>query len=82
MSNNGKFWEMEQASLFVCTSCYEQVYWKKIPTKCPQCGGYSRYDHFDLDSIKEWGSPALIEKALLTLRDATISSMEEFRKTL
>lgn len=69
MSDSGKFWDMEQASLFVCTSCYEQVYWKKIPTKCPQCGAYSMYEPFVFDQIKDWGSPALIEKAGLILCD-------------
>ena len=76
MSNNGRFWEMEQASLFVCTSCYEQVYWKKIPTECPQCGAYSRYDNFEMNQIKEWGSPGLIEKAELILRDVFRDKLE------
>ena len=76
MSNNGKFWEMERASLFVYTSCYEQVYWKKIPPKCPQCGAFSMYDHFDLNQTKEWGSPELIEKAVLILHDPTKDKLE------
>jgi hypothetical protein len=34
------------------------------------------YDHFNMDQIKEWGSPALIEKAEQILRDVLRDKFE------
>ncbi|MGH7216593.1 MAG: hypothetical protein ACREIG_05105 [Nitrospiraceae bacterium] len=67
---------MGQESLFVRISCYEQVYWKRIPTKCPQCGKYSSYDSFEMVQIEQWGSPILIGKAGEQLRDALKARLE------
>ena len=61
------FWAVECADgdpdFFVCMNCLDDVYKRKIPRECPNCGAISAFEPFTLDSIKNWGTEELIAKA-------------------
>lgn len=62
------FWPVEceegEPDLLVCMSCLNEVYRRKVPMPdCPTCHGVSTYEAFTLESIRDWGTAELIEKA-------------------
>ena len=79
-SANREFWTVELASLYVCTACYEQVFWKKIPKpSCHECGAFSSYEPFAIDHIREWANSRLVDQAEKALADTAASTIENDR---
>ncbi|MBI4401906.1 MAG: hypothetical protein HY581_09770 [Nitrospirae bacterium] len=69
MAHEQAFWPVEceqgEPDLLVCMSCLSEVFRRKVPMPdCPTCHGVSTYEAFTLKSIQEWGSEALIAKAV------------------
>ena len=76
-SANREFWLVELASLYVCTACYEQVFWKKIPKpSCHECGAFSSYEPFAIEQIREWASSGLVDQAEKALADIVATTVE------
>ena len=67
MSKMQTFWAVECAEgdpdFFVCMDCLNEVYRRKVPSKCHGCGAISSFEPFALDSINDWGTEELIAKA-------------------
>ena len=68
MAPEQAFWPVEcgenDPDLLVCMSCLSEVYRRKVPMPdCPTCHGVSTYETFTLESIRDWGTEELIEKA-------------------
>ena len=68
MSDSSAFWSIEcpvgDPDLFVCMNCLEEVFRAQIPIQgCPGCGAVSSFEAFSLDSLKDWGTEELIQKA-------------------
>ena len=68
MAREVTFWTIEseegQPDLWVCMSCLNEVFWRKVPMpNCPTCQGVATYEAFTLDSIRDWGTEELIAKA-------------------
>ena len=69
MSHEQAFWSIDmqegEADLWVCMSCLNEVFRCKVPMPdCPACHGVSTYEAFNLDSIRDWGTEELIDKAV------------------
>lgn len=63
-----EFWSVDcpegEPDLLVCIECLGEVYRSKVPKPaCPACGATSTFEPFSLDSIREWGTDELIQKA-------------------
>lgn len=68
MASEQAFWPVAcgegEPDLLVCMSCLGEVYRRKVPMPdCPSCHRVSTYEAFTLESIREWGSEDLIDKA-------------------
>ncbi|HJU03802.1 MAG TPA: hypothetical protein VJ692_01530 [Nitrospiraceae bacterium] len=68
MGQEQTFWKVEceegEPDLLVCMSCLNEVFLRKVPMPdCPTCHGVSTYEAFSLESIRDWGTEELIEKA-------------------
>ena len=68
MTDSQEFWSVElndgEPGFFVCMACLNEVFWSKVPMPaCPTCQGVSTYEAFTLDSIQDWGTDELIQKA-------------------
>ena len=68
MTESQEFWPIElnegDPDFFVCMACLNEVFWNKIPMPaCPACHEISTYEGFTLDSIRDWGTDELREKA-------------------
>lgn len=68
MAAEQAFWPVEceegEPDLLVCMSCLNEVFRRKVPMPdCPTCHGVSTYEAFTLESIRDWGTPELIQKA-------------------
>ena len=68
MTESQAFWpvdcEQGEPDLFVCMACLNEVFRSKVPIEgCPSCGAVSTYEAFTLESIQEWGTEELINKA-------------------
>ena len=56
--------EQGEPDLFVCMACLNEVYRSRVPTEgCPECSALSSFEAFNLESIQEWGTEELIQKA-------------------
>jgi hypothetical protein len=56
-------------------SCLNEVYCQKIPKpSCPSCGAVSAFEAFTLESIQDWGTEELIQKAQQAHQDAPPST--------
>jgi hypothetical protein len=78
-----EFWPVEcpegEPNLLVCMSCLNEVYCQKIPNpSCPSCGSVSAFEAFTLESIQDWGTEELIQKAQQAHQDSppSTSSMD------
>ncbi len=68
MSDSSSFWSIEcpvgDPDLFVCMNCLEEVFRAQVPIQgCPGCGAVSSFEAFSFDSLKDWGTEELIQKA-------------------
>ena len=67
MTETQTFWPVECAEgdpdFFVCMSCLNDVYRRKVPRECSSCGATSAFESFTFDSIQDWGTEELIAKA-------------------
>ena len=68
MSDSSAYWPIECAvgdpDLFVCMTCLEEVFRAKVPIQgCPGCGAVSTFEPFTLESLQDWGTEELIQKA-------------------
>ncbi len=80
MTEDQTFWPVEsepgEPDLWVCMSCLNEVFRRKVPMpNCPTCHGVSTYEAFALDSIRDWGTEGLIEKAVVGAQTATEPSV-------
>jgi len=74
-----EFWPVEcpegEPNLLVCMSCLNEVYCQKIPKpSCPSCGAVSAFEAFTLESIQDWGTEELIQKAQQEHQDSPPST--------
>jgi len=68
MTESQSFWPVEceqgEPDLFVCLTCFDEVFRAKLPVEgCPSCGAVAAFEPFTLDAIREWGTESLIQKA-------------------
>ena len=67
MAEAQTFWAIEctegDPDFFVCMSCLNDVYRRKVPRECSSCGATSAFESFTFDSIQDWGTEELIAKA-------------------
>ncbi len=69
--SDSTYWPVEckpgEPDLFVCMDCLEEVFRAKVPVQgCPGCGAVSTFEAFSLDSLMEWGTEDLVQKAQAT----------------
>ena len=66
MAEAQTFWAVEctegDPDFFVCMSCLNDVYRRKVPRECSSCGATSAFESFTFDSIQDWGTEELIAK--------------------
>lgn len=75
MATTQTFWQVAanpgNADLWVCMSCLNDVYWRKVPRPaCPSCQGVSTYEAFTLEAVRDWGTEELIAKATAAIGSA------------
>jgi len=68
MTEPQSFWPVEceqgEPDLFVCLTCFDEVFRAKLPVEgCPSCGAVAAFEPFNLEAIREWGTESLIRKA-------------------
>ncbi|MEJ2230226.1 MAG: hypothetical protein P8X46_03455 [Nitrospirales bacterium] len=68
MTESQSFWPVEceqgEPDLFVCLTCFDEVFKAKVPVEgCPSCGAIAAFEPFNLEAIREWGTETLIQKA-------------------